>query len=194
MQQPPAATSPTADAPVLEWTARISLARSGVVLRQLALALGIPIVLLALLMLILEWPPDLRSAGVALQVAGIVAGIFLVLLAIVLGLVYRGGYEYRYTIDSRGIRATAHGRTAATNRVVNLLLLLSGRPSAMGAGLLAAGRQSEFVPWSQVSGIDVDEGQRTIALLQGRRALMLVACGPAEYAAVLGYVRAATAS
>jgi hypothetical protein len=193
MQHQPAAPSSITDEPVFVWTARVSLVRSGVVLRQLALALGLPIIMLALFMLILEWPPDPRSVGVALWVAGIVAGIFLVLLAIVLGLVYRGGYEYRYVIDSRGIRATTHGRTAATNRIVNLLLLFSGSPSAAGAGILAAGRQSEFVAWSRVSGVEADAGQRTIALLQGGRPVMLVACDTTQYAAVLEYVRAATA-
>lgn len=184
--------SPRSDERLFVWTARLSLVRSGVVLRQLALALGLPIILIALFILVLEWPPDPQTLGAALRVAGIVAGIILVLLAIVLGLVYRGGYEYRYEIDQRGITATTHGRTAATNRIVNLLLLLSGRPSAAGAGLLAAVRQSEFVAWSQVSGIRADDAQRTITLLRGRRAIMLVACEAAQYGAVLEFVRAAT--
>lgn len=193
MQYQPTTPAPTAGEPLFVWTARLSLIGSKVVLRQLALALGLPIILIALFMLALEWPPDPRALGVALRVAAIVAGIILVLLAIVLGLVYRGGYEYRYEIDRQGIRATTHGRTATTNRVVNLLLLLSGSPSAAGAGMLAAARQSEFVAWSRVSGISTDDRQHTITLLSGGRPLMLVACDAARYPAVLEYVRAATA-
>lgn len=193
MQHQPTAPAPAAGEPLFVWTARLSLLGSKVVLRQLALALGLPIILIALFMLVLEWPPDPRAIGVALRVAGIVAGIVLVLLAIVLGLVYRGGYEYRYEIDRQGIRATPHGRTATTNRIVNLLLMLSGRPSAAGAGMLAAARQSEFVAWPRVSGIRADDRQRTITLLRDGRPVMLVACDATQYAAVLEYVRATTA-
>lgn len=193
MQHQATAPAPAAGEPLFVWSARISLVRNTVVVRQLALALGIPILLIALLMLALEWPPDPRAIGVALQVAGMVAGTFLVLLVIVLGLIYRGGYEYRYEVDREGIRATTHGRTAATNRIVNLLLMLSGRPSAAGAGILAAARQSEFVAWSRVSGVRADDRQRTITLMCGGRPAMLVACDEAQYAAVLEYVRAAAA-
>lgn len=131
--------------------------------------------------------------GVALRVAGLVAGIILVLLMIVLGLVYRGGYEYQYRIDAAGIRASTHGRTATTNHIVNVLLILVGGLSATGAGLMAASRQSQFIAWEQVTRIAVDERQRTITLLRGRRPLMLVACDAVRYPVVLEYVRAATA-
>jgi hypothetical protein len=187
-------TAPLGDSePVLEWTARLNMLRSGLLMGQLGLALGIPIVLLGLLLIALDWPPDLSLLGSVLQVMGVVAGIFAALLAIVLGLVYRGGYDYHFVIDATGIRATTTGRTASTNRIVNTLLVLSGRPSAAGAGMLAAGRQSEYVAWNDVSGFSVNERQRTITLKGGALPAMLVVCDAAHFPAVLEYVRAATA-
>jgi hypothetical protein len=173
----------------LSWTARINLLRSGVLLRQLAFGIGIPILLIMGLLIVLDWPPNEQTLRGALQVGGVLVGIFCVLLAIVLGVVYSGGYAYHYRITPRGIQATTHGRTARTNRIINTLLRGSGHPSFAGAGILAAARQSEFVAWRDVTGFNAHEATRTITLRRGRRALMIVACDAEHYPAVLAYVR-----
>jgi hypothetical protein len=178
--------------PIFEWTARLKMWRSSLVMGQLALVLGIPILLLGLLLIVLDWPPDIELISSVLQVMGIVAGIFLVLVTLALGLVYRGGYDYHYSINADGIRATTTGRTAKTNRIVNTLLMLSGRPSAAGAGILAAARQDEYLAWSDVSAFSVDARQHTITLKSGPLPAMLVVCEAGQFSAVLEFVRAAT--
>jgi hypothetical protein len=178
--------------PIFAWTARLKIWRSALVMGQLALVLGIPILLIGLLLIVLEWPPDMALISSVLQVMGVVAAIFLVLLTLALGLIYRGGYDYYYVIDADGIRATTTGRTAKTNRIVNTLLMLSGRPSAAGAGILAAARQDEYLAWSDVSAFSVDARQYTITLKSGPLPAMLVVCEAAQFSAVLEFVRAAT--
>lgn len=178
--------------PIFEWTARLKMWRSGLLMGQLALVLGIPILLIGLLLIGLDWPPDMELLSSVLQVMAVVAAIFLVLLTLALGLIYRGGYDYHYIIDADGIRATTTGRTAQTNRIVNTLLMLSGRPSAAGAGILAAARQDEYLAWSDVSAFSVDARQYTITLKSGPLPAMLVVCEAAQYSAVLEFVRAAT--
>lgn len=186
-------TSTPGARPSLEWDATLNLTRSRVVVRQLALAFGIPIIVLFILLLILGWPIDRKALQTALQIALIVAGIFAVLLLVVLTLVYRGGYQLRYTLNDGGIEGRPRGRTAATNTVANVLLMFSRRPGAVGAGLIAQSRQVECVAWDKVTGVDTDPNQRTITLLNGRRPLMVVACDEAHYEEVLRRSRGAAA-
>jgi len=176
-------------ATVLEWEADLPLFRSGVLLRQLGLALGIPVLLILALLLALDWPPDadrLRAIG---GVVLIVGGILVVLALLALGLVYGGKYRFRYRLDDDGITAEPIGATARKNRVINLLLVLSGRPSAMGAGLLAQSRQREELSWLQVDRAVPEASSQSIALHKGKRVVMLVVCRPDNQEEVLQAIR-----
>jgi len=186
-------TSPLPTYPSLEWEAKLNLARSTVVLKQLAFALGFPVVFLFCFVLILEWPVDRATLQMALKIALIVAGILAALVLVVLKLVYGSGYELGYTLTEQGIEGRPHGRTARTNVIVNFLLMFSGRPSAAGAGMLAQSRQVEYVAWDKVNGVDTDPNQRTITLLKGKKPLMVVACDEVHYEEVLRRSREAAA-
>lgn len=180
---------PNPQPPIFEWTARLAMLRSRVLILQLSVALGIPMLCLGLFLIVLDWPPDRDLIINVLSVLGGVFAIMVVLLALALLLVYQGGYDYHYVIDAHGIRATTTGRTAKTNRVVNTLLMLSGRPTEAGIGNLAAARQSEYLPWSEVSGFSVEANARIINLESGPLPSMIVACDAAHFAAVLEFIR-----
>jgi len=177
----------------LEWVAPFPIWHNRVVIQQLALVFIIPLlVLLAILVLIL-WPPDGEKLLLMGRIVAITGGIFLALLLAGTAVVSAGGYEMEYRVGEQGIGGRPHGRTARKNRLINLLLVLSGRPSAMGAGMLAQSRQVEYVAWKDVGRIEADPRQRTIALYRGRRPLMVVACDDAHYEAVLQEARTALA-
>jgi hypothetical protein len=169
--------------PTLQWTARLRLWRSRTVLGQLALALGIPLLLLFVLLVVLQWPPSTEQLLEALRVFGLIGLILFGLAALVVLLIYGGGYHYAYVATPAGITAQPTGRTRTINRVTNTLLLLSGRPGAMGAGLINTARQHEFVAWHAVTRLSLDPRDHAIGLVRGNRIVMLVACPPAQFAA-----------
>ncbi|PDW04489.1 hypothetical protein [Candidatus Viridilinea mediisalina] len=158
-------------------------------LLQTLFVFGLPILCLGLFLLILEWPPDPEVMMSVLGVMGLMIGIFGVLLTIVLLVIYQGGYDYHYSIDEYGITATTAGRTAKTNRVVNTLLMMSGRPTEAGAGMLAAARQSQALAWRDVSNFSVNANQRVITLNSGPLPTMLVACDATNYQAILEFIQ-----
>ena len=150
--------------------------------------LVIVIVVVALLV-VLDWPPNAAAWRSIVQVGLIVGATLRTLAILAMGLIYGGKYRFRYRLDDRGITADPSGTTAWKNRIVNLLLVLSGRPSAMGAGLLAQSCQHQEVAWSQVDRVVPEEASRTIVLRRGRRVAMLGACRPDNYDQVLGEIR-----
>jgi hypothetical protein len=177
----------------LRWQAKLDLRRNEVVLKQLALALSLPVILTFLFILFLEWPLDRQVLQQVILIALTVTGLLIVLLLIVVELFYRGEYEYQYRLDRKGIRAKTTGRTAKTNAIVNTLLILSGRPGQAGAGILAQSRQVEYVAWKKVDGFRAHPEQKTITLYRGKHPLMVVACADQLYETVLQLAQAACA-
>ena len=175
---------PAGDA--ISWEADISPLRSPVVVRQLMIALGASLLFVWLLgATLIAIDGDLGTGALwtfTRTMLFVALGLGLMCVLIMLTLYRR--YRYRYTLDDDGIRSTVAGGTARTNRIVNLLLLLTGRPSAAGAGLLAASRQSEQVRWSDVTGARLDPSRHQIEIRRGRRTVMLVQCTPEEWEAV----------
>ena len=168
--------------PALQWTARLRLWRSPTVLGQLALALGLPLVLLFVVLVIADWPPSGAQLLEALRVFGLIGLILFGLAALVVLVVYGGGYQYDYVATPAGVTAQPSGRTRTINRVTNTLLMLSGRPGAMGTGMINAARQHEFVPWRKVTRLSLDPRDQLIGLVGGHRVLLLVACPPGQFA------------
>ena len=181
----------------LTWEAGISMTGSSVLLRQLALVLGLGALVVFLLLTGLRAVDgDLTLARVgnyALITLGIFAGLLL-LSAVVILLFYGNRYQQRYTLTKAGVQAVTTEGTRKRNRIVNLLLVLSGRPSAMGAGLLAHSRQSETVRWARVDNITTNQSKHSIVLRKGQRAVMLIQCTPENYETVLARINQAVSN
>jgi hypothetical protein len=77
--------------------------------------------------------------------------------------VLRGRQELRYTLDAQG----AHEQTAGPLKhinIVRLLLVLSGKPTCAGIGMITQGPVSERVTWKRVEKVVPEPQTRTIAL------------------------------
>jgi hypothetical protein len=177
----------------LTWVANRPIVRDPVVLRQLALAFGIPLAVLFVVVGVVLWPWDADALLFIGRIVLVTGAIFLVLLLIGVAVVAIGGYRMAYRLDDEGVGGVPHGRTATKNRVVNGLLVLSGRPSAMGAGLLAQSNQAEYTAWRDVDRVETDPRRRTLTLYRGRRRVMTVPCDEAHYEAVVDAARASVA-
>ena len=175
----------------LTWVARLPFWHHRQFLTQLALAFGIPLLLLLGLMVVLEWPPSAALLALLGRMVLIVGGILLVLLVVALLVMYAGGYWLEYHLDSQGISSRPHGKTARKNRWINRSLIvlgtLAGRPGAVGAGLLAQGHQREYVAWHRVARVQNNPRHHTI-FLYGERLLMVIACEARDYERVKAYI------
>ncbi len=175
----------------MEWTTRVSLFRNRVVLTQGLIVFGIPILLLGLLMVIIT--PDFQNRWlVALQTMGIVAGVFAVLLLIVVGVFALAGYYQRFRLDETGVQSELSGRTAVMMKVVRIGLLLSGRPSAMGAGVLM--RTGDAIRWRDVRKVTVDKALRQLTLDREGGAPFILACTDDNFTTVCEIVQARAGS
>jgi len=168
----------------LTWEADIPLFKSAVVLRQLTLALGLPVLVIFILLVILSAIDEQltvdRLRSLVIISLGLLAGLLL-LAAVAILLVYGSRYHYRFTLDEHGAQAVVAGGTRSRNRIINLLLVLSGQPSAMGAGLLAEGRQEQQARWGELDTFSADPHSGEILLRKGRRVVMLLWCDPSLY-------------
>jgi hypothetical protein len=177
----------------LEWVAPFPIWRNRVVIQQLALVFVIPLVILSVILALILWPRDSETLVFLGEIVLITAGVFLILLLIGVAVVSAGGSEMEYRLNEQGIGGRPYGRTAKKNTVINTLLVFSGRPTAMGAGVLAQSRQVEYTAWKDVHRVETDPKRRTIALYKGRWPVMVVACDDAHYEAVLHQARSAVA-
>lgn len=180
-----------AEALPYSWAASVTLLRSAVVIRQVFTALAVGVGIVWLLMIALTGADgDLDAAGfwALTRVFLIILGGLLVLTLLVMAIFYRR-YEYRFTLDEQGVSASTVGQTRRKNAFVNALLVLSGRPSAMGAGVLAGSRQDQHVSWKELDGFRVAARHPSIALTRGRRTIMLIQCTEENCQAVSRFVR-----
>ena len=118
---------------------------SAVIIRQFFMVLfasSACVLAFLLLLELIDCQLTLASAGkfVLITLAILFGLLFLGIIAIVL--IYHNRYDLQFTVDKNGVRSTTFGKTKGKNALINMLLALSGKPSAAGSGLLAASRQT----------------------------------------------------
>ncbi len=182
-------SKPTKNPSELTWVAKLPFARDPVFIRQMTLVFVLPLVVLGLLLVIISWPLDTESLGLVLKIVLVIGGVMLALYLFVIFGVLRGRQEIRYTLDGKGIREETAGPLKYMN-IVKLLLVLSGKPTYAGIGLMAQGPKSERVTWKRAQESVPDPEARTITLRKGRTDVMVIHCTEENYEQVLTWVQA----
>lgn len=173
----------------LTWVAKLPFARDRIFIRQMSLVFVLPLVVLGLLLLILEWPPDMQRLSLVLKIVLVTGAVMLVLYLFVIFGVLRGRQEIRYTLDAESAREETAGPLRHMN-LVKLLLLLSGKPTYAGIGLMAQGPKSERITWKRIEKSAPDPQAKTVTLRKGRTDLMVLYCTEENYEQVLAWVQA----
>ena len=173
----------------LTWVAKLPFARDPVFIRQMSLVFVLPLVVVGFLLVIILWPLDMENLSMILKIVLVTGGVVLVLYVFVIFAVLRGRQERRYTLDGKGVREEAAGPLKYMN-VVKLLLVLSGKPTYAGIGLMAQGSKSERVTWERVQEFVPDPQAKTITLRKDRTDLIALCCTGENYEQVLTWVQA----
>ena len=169
----------------LSWTVSQQLFQDTVFLRQMAIVLGVTLLVMTILFIIIIKPNNLDKLGQLLQLVVIVGGILLGLFLISILFFYGGHYVYLYNLNAEGIERRPSGNTARKNILVNFLLILMGKPTAMGTGLLAQTRRVERLAWKNVNRVVSDPNRKIITLYKGKKLLMVVGCDDKQFETVL---------
>jgi vacuolar-type H+-ATPase subunit I/STV1 len=172
----------------LSWVAKLPFVRDPVFVRQMSLVFLIPLAVLGLILVVIEWPPDMQRLGMIAKIVLVTGAVILVLYLFVIFGVLRGRQEIRYTLDAKGAREETAGPLKYMN-IVKLLLVLSGKPTYAGIGLMAQGPKSERITWKRVGKVMPDPQAKTVTLRKGRTDLMVIHCTEENYAQVLAWIQ-----
>ena len=146
----------------IQWRISIPIFKNTVILKQLGIAIGIPFGLVSLVIGVASGKSVYALYGLGL----IAALLFLTWLFIMA--VYRGKYEAEFVLDGKCILCRTQAKQAKKNRTINALTvvlgLLSGKPAAAGAGMLAQSRQEVSLRWNRVTRVKYKPKSRTILL------------------------------
>jgi len=130
-----------------------------------------------------------ESLSLILKIVLATGGVVLALYVLVIFGVLRGRQEVRYTLDEKGIREETAGPLKYMN-IVKFLLVLSGKPTYTGIGLMAQGPKSVQMTWKQVQEFVPDPQAKTISLRKGRADWITLHCTKENYEQVLTWVQA----
>ncbi len=174
----------------MSWSISLPIFKNTVVLKQLGLAIGIPLALVAIILIVAS------GDGVyALYGLGLIAAL-LFFTWLFLMIVYRGKYEMDFILDDNGALYRTQTGQAKKNRIVNTLAIvlgvLSGKPAAVGAGTLAQSRQEELLLWNRITRVSYKPRSHTILLRSGPMNNIALFCSAENYSAVEDFVKIKT--
>ncbi len=178
------------EAEKLRWEISVPIFRSTIILKQLAIAIGMPFGLVIAILLIASRGEGAREYSLyGLAFIAVALGLAYLVIAIA----YGGKYHVGFVLDRAGVQCYTCGKQAKRNRVINELTvalgILTRRPAAAGAGILAASRQSTSLKWHDIRKTKSHPGQYTITV-QGHFAQQIaIFCTPDNYGAVEAFIR-----
>ncbi|MDH7511260.1 MAG: hypothetical protein QHH04_09510 [Methanolinea sp.] len=99
-------------------------------------------------------------------------------------------YAADFVVSSRGVGQSASKSTKKLNTGLAIGGILTGSPTAVGAGMIVKGREDQSIEWNEVRSITVDHRKRTITVR--RKSLVFpirLYCTEENFGEVLSMVR-----
>lgn len=170
----------------MQWQIFVPIFTNTVILKQLGISIGIPFGLVALVIGLASGKSVYTLYGLGL-IAALLFFTWLFIMA-----VYRGKYEAEFVLDEKGVLCRTQASQAKKNRLINrftvILGLLSGRPAAAGAGMLAQSRQEVFLRWNRITKVKYKPKSNTILLRGGWTENIALFCTIENYSQVEHHV------
>lgn len=172
----------------MSWEANIHLYRDKTILKQLAIAIGIPfgVVVIFLLWAAAGSTSPSRFYGIYLII--LVFGLTFLFLTVV----YKNSFHVRYILTQKHITMKMSEKQAKTNKRVNNATMLAGlvtmNPTAMGAGVLASNRQQQTMKLTDIQSIKLDERKHRI-LVNDSFYEFIIQCTAQNYQDVKNFIQ-----
>ena len=174
----------------IEWQIRVPIFKNEVILKQLGAAIGIPFGLVVLVIVLISWSD--RDTFYAL---GLIISLLILTWLFIIA-VYRGKYEVEFILDQKGVLCRTQAKQTKKNRIINTLAvvlgLLSGKPAAAGAGILAQSKQEVLIRWNRVTKVKYKPSSCTILLRGGWTEQIALFCTQENYLPVEQLVKMKT--
>ena len=174
----------------IQWEIRVPIFKNSLILKQLALAIGIPFGLLIIVLIIIT-----KASIYTLYSVGLIVAL-LVLTWIFLLLVYGGKYDMEFSLDNKGALYSTQAKQMKKNKIINSLTfvlgLLSKKPTVAGASILAESRQEVSILWKRVSKVKYKPKSQTILIKGGFAENIALFCTKENYSIVESFVIAKT--
>jgi len=174
----------------LRWEISVPIFRSTIILKQMAIAIGIPFGLVIGILLIAsrgEGAREYSLYGLALIAATFGLAYLVIMIA------YGGKYQVGFVLDRAGVQCYTCAKQAKRNHVINRLTvalgILARRHAAAGAGILAASRQSTSLQWHDIRKTKSHPGQYTITVHGDFAQQIAIFCTPDNYGAAEVFIR-----
>lgn len=172
-----------------KWEKKVSLFRNKFIIRESAIAIGIPFAFL-LAFVIYVSDGDIMGSD-ARYAIGLVTILF-ALTALLLLVVYKGKYAPVYIVDSDGVINYTSRKQVGKNRVINILALLlglfRGNFTVSGAGLLSYSRQVVKIRWKDVTRVRYYPKDKAVLIKGGFADKIVVFCTPENYEEVSHFI------
>jgi hypothetical protein len=136
----------------LAWTVRVPLLTNRLILKQMLLWSGISSLLIGLIFGgILMSEDGLEALPTVLLITSACFAILIVLAVLVMALFFFNRMTLNFRIGADGIAmATGDKKVRTANTLAIVLGALSGKPGAMGAGLVGRSQERDSVAWDEV--------------------------------------------
>ncbi|WP_230742735.1 hypothetical protein [Methanooceanicella nereidis] len=146
------------------WTYHIPLIKNSVLWRDLLLAFGIPVIFLGILLLFIMGGEDLLMIFMILGSVSAFLFFLIVIALIILKIIYGRGVETVFYFDDKGVGYESGRTSKKVGHGLAILGSLSGSPTAAGAGMLAASRDSGYMKWNEIGSVKLYNRGRVIYL------------------------------
>ncbi len=172
----------------IQWQINVPIFRNEVILKQLGIAVGIPFGLLAVLLVLFS-----GNSVYTLYALGLIGALLFFTWIFVMA-VYGGEYELEFFLDEKAVFCRTRTKQAMKNKMVNTLTvvlgIITGKPAAAGAGILAGSRQSVCLRWDGIVKASYKPRSRTIMVRGGWTESMGIFCTKENYVEVEKFVSA----
>jgi hypothetical protein len=182
---------------IRRWVAELNLWSNATILITTFKVLALAGLFPALLMLVLGLAEG-DGAGAVLvffKVYGMVMAVLLVLLAfgyVLLALMYGGKYCVVFEMDDQEVRHTQLQKQVKRAQALGMLTMLagaaSGNPTAMGAGLLAASRQTAISRFKKIRSITVHQRRQVIYITTSDQIRNQIYPGQEDFQSIVDHI------
>jgi hypothetical protein len=175
----------------IQWMIDVPMFRNRYILRGLAAAIGIPFGIVIIVILIVA-KGDIFGTD-AKYALGLILLLFLITYLLIL-IVYGAKYAAGYIVDDKGVTNYTLPKQAKRSRILNGILVvtgvISGRPSAAAAGLIAQSKQIMEIKWKNIRKVSYDPKRSTILIRGGLTEKIAVFCLDENYDRVEALIKA----
>lgn len=173
-----------------QWETYVPIFKNRFIITGLLTAIGIPFGALAAVLVFLAKGDIL---GTDVKYALLLLLLLLLFSFFLVMIVYGGKYAPGFIVDDAGIVNYTQEKQAKRGKIINALTvalgLLSGNPTAAGAGMIAQSRQVVRVKWKNIRRVRYYPKNRTILVNGGFGEKIALFCTAENYAEVERTVR-----